>query len=213
MRRLLPCMPRPFQCLIRAVPSWPYARYHLIPWFTKKADNNSTRSSSTLNRPRHECRVSSQSTARSIQDLWRLSRRTHPTKPASTSRSHRDAHSSAGSIPRHLQTLRARPGSTRPTQSINESSFFKTLRIDHWLLQKKKRVYFLPSPNSQRNGHVGLGWHHDITQTFQFWLTAVHDPKWSPNFFTRDLQWSPRNYRNGTGWRLIPEDARISRMK
>ena len=26
-----------------------------------------------------------------------------------------------------------------------------------------------------------------------------HDPKWSPKFFTRDLKWSPRNYRSGMG--------------
>ena len=41
--------------------------------------------------------------------------------------------------------------------------------------------------------------------------TTRNDP--DPNFFTLDLKWSPRNYRNGIGWLLIPEDARITRIK
>lgn len=49
---------------------------------------------------------------------------------------------------------------------------------------------------------------------------TVHDPKWSrpqmiPQFFSQctRLKWPARNYWNGMGWRLVPEDARITRIK
>ena len=38
-------------------------------------------------------------------------------------------------------------------------------------------------------------------------------PQMIPKFFHTRPEMIPRNYRNGMGWRLIPEDARITRIK
>ena len=118
--------PRPFRCFIHAVPSWAS-----VP--CRCTTCNSPRSSNAPEtRCPHECRVSSTSTPRRLSHLRRVSPRTHPTRVASPSRSHRDAPSPARSIPRALQVLRARIGVTRSTRAmINKMGLFFNLRVHH----------------------------------------------------------------------------------